>query len=157
MTCSKCGESNPLAKANKSRKTGEQLFRTHCVMCEKQRKAVWITNNKEHHNAKCREWTLKNPEKRKEIRKKWQEHNAPYFGRRKEFVRKATPKWANGFFIKEIYSLAKLRSTITKITWHVDHVIPLQHPLVCGLHVENNLQVIPAVDNMKKGNKYAIL
>jgi hypothetical protein len=37
--------------------------------------------------------------------------------------------------------------------FHVDHVIPLRHPLVCGLHAHTNLRVVPALVNLKKGNR----
>lgn len=70
--------------------------------------------------------------------------------RAKEFC--ATPSWANQFFIKEAYHLAKLRKDATGFKWHVDHIVPLNSKLVCGLHVEHNLQVIPATENIRKSN-----
>jgi hypothetical protein len=36
----------------------------------------------------------------------------------------------------------------------VDHVVPLKSPLVCGLHCEANLELIPANDNFRKGNRH---
>lgn len=53
----------------------------------------------------------------------------------------------------EAASLANDRSLQTGIDWHVDHMIPLQAKKVSGLHVWNNLQVIPAFMNLKKNNK----
>ena len=69
-------------------------------------------------------------------------------------VSAAKPAWANDFFIREAYHLAKLRTLATGYPWHVDHIVPLKSDLVCGLHVEHNLQVIPASENVRKQNFY---
>lgn len=59
----------------------------------------------------------------------------------------ATPAWANLEVIKEIYLNCPEGH-------HVDHIVPLQGKNVCGLHVEYNLQYLPASENMSKGNKF---
>ena len=61
--------------------------------------------------------------------------------------KQATPTWANLSAIKEIY-----RTCPTG--YHVDHIIPLTHPLVCGLHCEQNLQHLSAVENIRKSNSF---
>ena len=38
--------------------------------------------------------------------------------------------------------------------FEVDHVVPLTHDLVCGMHVPWNLQVLPVSVNRSKGNKF---
>lgn len=55
--------------------------------------------------------------------------------------------------MKEALHLRTLRFKVTKIKWHIDHVIPLKGKTVCGLHVWNNFAVIPALENLSKGNK----
>lgn len=77
-------------------------------------------------------------------------HCVAYRARKKN----AFPKWANKFFIEEAYDLARRRSAATGIEWDVDHIVTLKSPLVCGLHVEHNLRVIPAVLNQQKKNRW---
>lgn len=58
-----------------------------------------------------------------------------------------TPAWADLAAIKRIYQECPPG-------FHVDHIVPIQGKLVCGLHVENNLQYLPAVENLRKGAKW---
>lgn len=74
--------------------------------------------------------------------------------RRVAAKKQAFPEWANLFFIQEAYRLARLRSDMTGFKWHVDHIVPLHSQIVCGMHVEHNLQVIPGVSNCAKGNRH---
>lgn len=61
----------------------------------------------------------------------------------------ASPSWADLTAIKLIY---KNRPS----NMAVDHIIPLQGNLVCGLHVENNLQYLSKEENSSKSNKFEV-
>jgi hypothetical protein len=43
----------------------------------------------------------------------------------------------------------------TGTVWHVDHIIPVKHKLVCGLHIAENLQLLPGPDNQRKSNHFS--
>ncbi len=66
----------------------------------------------------------------------------------------ATPAWASISKMRDIYRQAKQISKTTGLQHHVDHIVPLTSNIVCGLHNEFNLRVIPAIDNLKKHNRY---
>lgn len=69
----------------------------------------------------------------------------------------ATPTWDDeltALTSVEGADLVRRRNKTTGIKWHVDHVIPLRGKTVSGLHVWNNLQVIPAAANLSKANAF---
>lgn len=59
------------------------------------------------------------------------------------------PQWADRDAIKTFY-LNKPEG------YQVDHIIPLQGKIVSGLHVLENLQYLPAVENNRKQNLYEV-
>ena len=61
-----------------------------------------------------------------------------------------TPKWANMDTINDLYRQAK------KNGLEVDHIVPLRGLLVCGLHVENNLQLLSKRENASKSNSFSV-
>ena len=124
----------------------KELMRKDYVKHRAQRVSLsskWAKNNRAKTNAGIARWKRANPHK-----------VANYSARRRTTKMSATPAWANQFFIEEIYDLAQRRTKATGFLWHVDHIVPLKNNLVCGLHVEHNLQVIPASHNMAKGNRH---
>jgi hypothetical protein len=73
---------------------------------------------------------------------------ARYHSRLREIAEiRQRPKWANLKKIMEIY-------VNRPEGYHVDHIIPLRGKTVSGLHVESNLQYLPALENMKKHNTF---
>ena len=165
--CTKCGEDSwqPNGVGN-----------WRCSPClVKQRRNRYL-DRKEEINAKNLEWAIANPEATRKIKKRWVDNNPEkqraiakncrdkrpdhyraYVSARRKRVKTATPSWVGeleSLIINEIYVHSLDLKRTTGIEYHVDHIIPLNGLSVCGLHVPDNLQIIPARLNMEKGNDY---
>jgi len=53
------------------------------------------------------------------------------------------------FVFKEAYELRTVRENKLSIKWHVDHIVPISKG---GTNIYYNMQVVPAIWNLKKGN-----
>lgn len=76
--------------------------------------------------------------------------------KRRACEKNATPKWLSDLHkkqIREIYKRSVYLEKTTNLSFDVDHIIPLSHPNICGLHVPWNLQVMEKTNNIKKSNK----
>ena len=112
-----------------------------CPACVTARRDKWREENRAFELAGARAYKKRNPNRIARINND-----------RNEQKRRATPKWANRENIKAIYEYAAmLRETGNPC--EVDHIVPIQHPLVCGLHCEANLAIMPKWENLKKGNR----
>jgi hypothetical protein len=79
-----------------------------------------------------------------------------YIVERRKKRDRSLPGWADKKAIKQFYVDAKQLTITTGIKHEVDHIIPSNHPLVCGLHVEYNLQILTKSENTSKGNSFEI-
>jgi 5-methylcytosine-specific restriction endonuclease McrA len=62
------------------------------------------------------------------------------------------PKWVKRADLAHLKELRAALTASTGIPHVIDHVIPLNHPMVCGLSVPENLQVITYRQNGAKSN-----
>lgn len=63
------------------------------------------------------------------------------------------PGWANSAEIEAVYKARDRLNRKFGVELHVDHVVPLNSPIVCGLHTPANLQLLDSNENLKKGNR----
>lgn len=161
--CIKCKIDKDLSEyyVNKQSKDG---YRNNCKTCEKDRKKRYyskpeikakekikkaeyrsLSSNKEIAKVRARRWYYDNIDRvksyQKENRKRILANNAKY---RAKKLNATLPNFDDE--IKQVYEECPKG-------YHVDHIIPLQHSKVCGLHVPWNLQHLPAKENISKSNK----
>lgn len=111
-----------------------------------ERQQAYYEGNKERIKARVRAYTAAHPEVLAKM------HAA-----RGDAERRAVAQWdaeLTDFVAAEAASLCRLRSKLVGGVWHIDHQIPLQRKTVSGLHVWNNLAVVPARFNQQKKNKF---
>ncbi len=71
--------------------------------------------------------------------------------RRRRRERRNTPKWADRQKTRALYREAKRLTRETGEMHVVDHIVPLDGKIVCGLHWHENMRVIHWLPNSQKG------
>lgn len=81
-----------------------------------------------------------------------------YAASRRSAIAKRTPPWLTDADFESMESqflYAIILREATGVSHHVDHIVPLRGRNVSGLNVPWNLQVLPAIENLKKSNSHA--
>ena len=155
--CSNCQERKAIDEFHR-RAAALDGRQRYCKKCAKTRFADWCRANPKKRYTANANWHKANAALSSARRAKWAVENPArlraHMAARKARMLRATPAWANQFFIEEIYDLAQRRTKLLGDPWEVDHIVPLKSPRVCGLHVEYNLRVIPKSINLAKGNRH---
>ena len=60
--------------------------------------------------------------------------------------------WADQDMIKQIWTESRKLTKETGIKHQVDHILPIFGTTVWGFHLETNLEIVVATENMGKGN-----
>lgn len=136
--------------------TWRYVSNTRCLGCAPMYNASAPEVPKEKAREYRSRYIAKNAEKITASAKAWRLANRDYeqyaSQRRRAMQKNAIPKWANELAIRALYRKARDLSNSDGIPRHVDHIVPIISNYVCGLHCEQNLQIIHAMDNMKKSN-----
>ena len=121
---------------NKERiKETHRIYETNNRVAVLERKKSWRKNNKDY----MPQWFKDNHAKK-----------MAYEANRRSRKLKQTPEDADLYKILEFYKEAQQLTVVTNIQHHVDHVIPLSKG---GLHHQDNLQILTAEENLRKGSK----
>lgn len=123
-----------LAASTKYRATNLEKARSN--------EAAYRERNREICNARVSAWKVLNPHKA-----------VHYFHKRRAAELQATPAWADFSAIEAVYARAQELRDAEGRAFHVDHIVPLISPLVCGLHCEANLEPVPPSVNLRKNNR----
>ncbi len=118
-----------------------------------------MNQNKDRFKVYQKNWCKDNAIKLSEYRKKWVDDNIErvrLWNKTSESKRRAIKSESikdltetQEVMIKHYYAHASRVSSKLGIEFHVDHIVPLS---LGGLHHPSNLQVVPAVWNMRKHN-----
>lgn len=122
-------------------------------------------HGKENVNKLNKKWREENKERYTQMQKNHYEQNKEMYiaqsAKRRAKKVKAITKWSDSLYIRDLYANAKEASVIFKsvgldVQFEVDHIVPLIHKKVCGLHTEDNLQILTRSENRQKSNKFMV-
>lgn len=131
-----------------------------CRPCNIKVAGEWYRANKESKRA----YDAKRRDEKRDLyraaSKRWREahphaKNADTNSRRRR-VRERMPSWISPAQLRAFYEQAQRVTACLGIQHHVDHVVPLRGRKVSGLHVPENLAVIPQAMNSRKLNHYSL-
>ena len=128
-----------------------------CMVCNAQAQARYKSTRTELMAKNFKDWREKNLEKDKNRKAAWRrafpEKNAEKSRRYGALKMSAIPAWNDKFIVQGMYEIAAVFRRVG-IDMHVDHIVPLKSKKVCGLHSQDNLQLITGSENSKKHNRY---
>lgn len=140
-----------------------------CKEYTKANKQLIAEKSKKYRQANKDRLSASGKERYKRSKKNKQEYAKAYYlsnkdayyirgGKRRAAIKMAVPLWYYNEFetllVEELYDKCSILSALTNKVFHVDHIVPIQSELVCGLHCFANLQILTAQQNISKSNRY---
>jgi len=110
-----------------------------------------VANNIQMRDWKSR-WQKENRELMNTSQEEYRKKNLSYHASKEAMYRTQKRISSLQHFYRE--EILKIYEEARHSGLSVDHIVPLRGKLVCGLHVPWNLQIMPLIENIKKGNKY---
>ena len=138
-TCTKCKIEQSIDMFGK-RKERPSGYRSYCKTCQS-------VMNKEYAS---KAGPRKGPERDAAYKRYYETHKHKFYvqrAKRRASEKLAVPPWAEHDLIKTLYAKAM------ELGFEVDHIVPLNSDIVCGLHCWHNLQLLDMSINRSKGNR----
>jgi 5-methylcytosine-specific restriction endonuclease McrA len=162
-SCSKCKLIKPFTEFSPDKRTTAG-YQSVCKKCYAEHRRIKHAKNPEHFRKLVAESTKRNYQKKLQRNQEYRKNNADKVAawkakdrllnkdrvaadnakRRHKFNGNRTSETRIFYALRDFYSSMSLGEI-----FHVDHIIPLSKG---GSHHSSNLQVIPAIDNLRKGN-----
>lgn len=166
--CGTCHTTQPLTNFNVRRASPDGLCHK-CRSCSNIDSAKWA---KAHPDAHAK-WYAEHREHKRQYWSQWRRDNATHvqqnyrrwasanrdkvnalIAKRQAMKLRATPRWADINAIATFYEEAARLTRETGVRHEVDHIVPIRSRIVCGLHVEHNLQILTSIENKTKSNHH---
>jgi len=152
--CCSCKKMLQASLFNSNKSTADWLS-SICKNCASEYKKQYYKNEdvKDRESKRLKEFAENNKKHLQEYRREY--YSRPEVKAKKNInsinsqrrQRERIPSWENLNSIKDFYMKSR------KAGLEVDHIVPINSELVCGLHCVDNFQLLTRSENARKGNR----